>query len=122
MMFIGGCRKHHLLNETLRWLIVTNPVDVLSYVTWKVSDLPAERVIVVEDTVRDVYAYTLVALVFSYRSVLLVADGERAGAPKPSSRPSAPPRRCSSHRSGVRSGRLLRDLRGTAQSAGAMIG
>lgn len=26
-------------------LVVTNPVDVLSYVTWKVSDLPAERVI-----------------------------------------------------------------------------
>jgi L-lactate dehydrogenase len=26
-------------------LVVTNPVDVLSYVTWKVSDLPYERVI-----------------------------------------------------------------------------
>lgn len=30
--------------ETLL-LVVTNPVDVLSYVTWKVSDLPYERVI-----------------------------------------------------------------------------
>ena len=26
-------------------LVVTNPVDILSYVTWKVSDLPYERVI-----------------------------------------------------------------------------
>jgi len=33
------------LNDDAVMLIVTNPVDVLSYVTWKVSDLPAERVI-----------------------------------------------------------------------------
>jgi L-lactate dehydrogenase len=30
--------------ETLL-LVVTNPVDILSYVTWKVSDLPHERVV-----------------------------------------------------------------------------
>jgi L-lactate dehydrogenase len=33
------------LNDDAVILVVTNPVDVLAYVTWAVSDLPAERVI-----------------------------------------------------------------------------
>lgn len=33
------------LNDDAVLVVVTNPVDVLSYVTWTVSDLPAERVI-----------------------------------------------------------------------------
>ncbi|WP_181684600.1 L-lactate dehydrogenase [Halorhabdus salina] len=33
------------LNDNAILLVVTNPVDILSYVTWKVSDLPWQRVI-----------------------------------------------------------------------------
>lgn len=33
------------LNDDAVLLVVTNPVDVLTYVTWRVSDLPAERVL-----------------------------------------------------------------------------
>ena len=33
------------LNDAAALFVVTNPVDVLSYVTWRVSDLPVGRVI-----------------------------------------------------------------------------
>ncbi|NHX38125.1 MULTISPECIES: TrkH family potassium uptake protein [Haloarcula] len=86
MMFIGGMAGSTTCSiKTLRWLIVTKSfwrdLNVSAH-RWSVRPVRLGREIVDEDTVRDVYAYTLVALVFFILgTVLLVADGERAGAP-----------------------------------------
>ncbi|MDS0222895.1 TrkH family potassium uptake protein [Haloarcula sp. S1AR25-5A] len=86
MMFIGGMAGSTTCSiKTLRWLVVTKSfwrdLNVSAH-RRSVRPVRLGRDVVSEDTVRDVYAYTLVALVFFIiGTVLLVVDGERAGAP-----------------------------------------
>ena len=86
MMFIGGMAGSTTCSvKTLRWLIVTKSF-------WRDLNVSAHRQsvrpvrlgseAVSEDTVRDVYAYTLVALVFFvFGTLLLVVGGELSGVP-----------------------------------------
>jgi trk system potassium uptake protein TrkH len=85
-MFVGGMAGSTTCSiKSLRWLLVTKSF-------WRDLNVSAHpqtiRPIrlggnaVDEQTVQNVYAYTLVALVFFILgTVLLIADGERAGAP-----------------------------------------
>ena len=86
MMFIGGMAGSTTCSvKTLRWLIVTKSF-------WRDLNVSAHRQsvrpvrlgdeAVSEATVRDVYAYTLVALVFFiFGTLLLVVDSELSGVP-----------------------------------------
>ncbi|WP_423998702.1 TrkH family potassium uptake protein [Haloarcula salina] len=86
LMFVGGMAGSTTCSiKTLRWVIVTKSFWRDLNVSAHPNSVRPVRLgdeVVGEDTVRDVYAYTLVALVFFILgTVLLVADGERAGAP-----------------------------------------
>jgi len=86
MMFIGGMAGSTTCSvKTLRWLIVTKSfwrdLNVSAH-RQSVRPVRLGRDIVDEGTVRDVYAYTLVALVFFIAgTLLLVVDGELSGTP-----------------------------------------
>ncbi|MFC6976253.1 TrkH family potassium uptake protein [Halomicroarcula sp. GCM10025709] len=85
-MFIGGMAGSTTCSlKALRWLIVSKSfwrdLNVAAHPRSIVPVRLGEEV-VDESTVRDVYAYTLVALVFFLvGTVILVADGERANVP-----------------------------------------
>jgi trk system potassium uptake protein TrkH len=85
-MFIGGMAGSTTCSlKALRWLIVTKSfwrdLNVAAHPRSIVPVRLGEEVID-ESTVRDVYAYTLVAFVFFLvGTVLLVADGERTDVP-----------------------------------------
>lgn len=86
LMFVGGMAGSTTCSiKTLRWVIVTKSFWRDLNVSAHPNSVRPVRLgdeVVSEDTVRDVYAYTLVALVFFILgTVLLVADGERAGTP-----------------------------------------
>jgi trk system potassium uptake protein TrkH len=85
-MFVGGMAGSTTCSiKSLRWLLVTKSfwrdLNVSAHPrTIRPIRLGGE--VVDEQTVQNVYAYTLVALVFFILgTVLLIADGERAGAP-----------------------------------------
>ena len=84
-MFVGGMAGSTTCSiKSLRWLLVTKSfwrdLNVSAHPR-SVRPIRLGRDVVDEQTVQDVYAYTLVALVFFIvGTVLLVADGERAGA------------------------------------------
>ncbi len=86
MMFIGGMAGSTTCSiKTLRWLVVTKSfwrdLNVAAHPR-SIRPVRLSNEAISEDTVRDVYAYTLVAMVFFViGTVLLVVDGERAGAP-----------------------------------------
>ncbi|QIO22654.1 TrkH family potassium uptake protein [Haloarcula sp. JP-L23] len=85
-MFSGGMAGSTTCSiKTLRWLIVTKSFWRDLNVSAHPRSVRAVRVgrdVVSESTIRDVYAYTLVALViFIVGTVLLVADAERVGDP-----------------------------------------
>lgn len=86
MMFIGGMAGSTTCSvKTLRWLVVTKSfwrdLNVSAYPR-SVRPVRLSNEAVSEDTVRDVYAYTLVALVFFIAgTLLLVVDGELSGTP-----------------------------------------
>jgi trk system potassium uptake protein TrkH len=85
-MFVGGMAGSTTCSiKTLRWLIVGKSfVRDLSVSAHPKSVRPVRLGpnVVGEDTIRDVYAYTLAALVFFILgTVLLVADAERVGVP-----------------------------------------
>jgi trk system potassium uptake protein TrkH len=86
MMFIGGMAGSTTCSiKTLRWLVVTKSfwrdLNVSAH-PQSVRPVRLSNEAISETTVRDVYAYTLIALVFFIvGTVLLVADGERAGVP-----------------------------------------
>ncbi|WP_254274142.1 TrkH family potassium uptake protein [Haloarcula marina] len=84
-MFIGGMAGSTTCSiKTLRWLIVTKSFWRDLNVAAHPKSVRAVRLgdeVIGEETIRDVYAYTLVALLFFIvGTVLLVADGERTGA------------------------------------------
>ena len=83
-MFVGGMAGSTTCSiKTLRWLIVGKSFLRDLAVSAHPRSVRAVRLgpeVVDEDTIRDVYAYTLVALViFILGTVLLVANSERAG-------------------------------------------
>ncbi len=85
-MFVGGMVGSTTCSiKALRWLIVLKAfgrdLSVASHRgTVRVVRLSGEAVD--EETIRDVYAYTLVALIlFLFATVLIVADGARTGRP-----------------------------------------
>nr|WP_170096394.1 TrkH family potassium uptake protein [Haloarcula argentinensis] len=86
MMFIGGMAGSTTCSiKTLRWLVVTKSfwrdLNLAAY-PQSVRPVRLSNEAISEDTVQDVYAYTLVAVVFFILgTVLLVVDGERAGTP-----------------------------------------
>ncbi|WP_324757710.1 TrkH family potassium uptake protein [Haloarcula sp. GH36] len=85
-MFIGGMAGSTTCSlKALRWLIVTKSFwRDLNVAAHPRSIVPVRlgAEVVDESTIRDVYAYTLVAFVFFLvGTVVLVADGERANAP-----------------------------------------
>ncbi|RLM95845.1 TrkH family potassium uptake protein [Haloarcula sp. Atlit-7R] len=86
MMFIGGMAGSTTCSiKTLRWLVVTKSfwrdLNVAAHPR-SIRPVRLSNEAISEDTVRDVYAYTLVAMVFFViGTVLLVVDGERSGAP-----------------------------------------
>ncbi|WP_276271379.1 TrkH family potassium uptake protein [Haloarcula litorea] len=85
-MFVGGMAGSTTCSiKTLRWVVVVKSFWRDLNVAAQPRSVRPVRLggdVVDEDTIRDVYAYTLVALVFFIvGTVLLVADGERAGRP-----------------------------------------
>ena len=85
-MFVGGMAGSTTCSiKTLRWLIVGKSfLRDLSVSAHPKSIRPVRlgSEVIGEDTISDVYAYTLAALVFFILgTVLLVADAERAGDP-----------------------------------------
>jgi len=86
MMFIGGMAGSTTCSiKTLRWLVVTKSfwrdLNVAAHPR-SIRPVWLSNEAISEDTIRDVYAYTLVAVVFFILgTVLLVVDGERAGTP-----------------------------------------
>lgn len=85
-MFVGGMAGSTTCSiKALRWLIVTKSFWRDLNVSAHPQSVGIVRLgdeVVDEETISDVYAYTLVALlIFIVGTVLLIADGERAGAP-----------------------------------------
>jgi trk system potassium uptake protein TrkH len=85
-MFIGGMAGSTTCSiKSLRWLIVTKAfwrdLNTAAHAQ-SVNIVRLSGEVVDEETIRDVYSYTLVALViFILATVVLVSNGERAGSP-----------------------------------------